>query len=215
MLIAAGVTATGLDITHISHVVNCDVPAALEVYPHRIGRTGRAGRKRDSHHAGRSAGAPPPPASSRASCTQRLGVGPDRGRSLLPPARSDPRVPPRTPPHRRARRRPHRPIAVERVQHRGYRGGRGQEYARGRERHTRPWPRHLQSRPPRPGQSAARRGPMRGVHAGAFRSAAGPPTPRCRQPSPTRSSRPSRRQFSAGRSSSGATPGDETACQVQ
>ena len=36
--------ARGLDIEHISHVVNYDVPASPEVYLHRIGRTGRTGR---------------------------------------------------------------------------------------------------------------------------------------------------------------------------
>src|SRR5580765_5642456 len=44
VLIATDVAARGLDITHISHVVNYDVPASPEVYLHRIGRTGRAGR---------------------------------------------------------------------------------------------------------------------------------------------------------------------------
>jgi ATP-dependent RNA helicase DeaD len=45
LLIATDVAARGLDITHISHVVNYDVPASAEVYLHRIGRTGRAGRE--------------------------------------------------------------------------------------------------------------------------------------------------------------------------
>ena len=45
LLIATDVAARGLDITHISHVVNYDVPASPEVYLHRIGRTGRAGRE--------------------------------------------------------------------------------------------------------------------------------------------------------------------------
>jgi ATP-dependent RNA helicase DeaD len=44
LLIATDVAARGLDIEHISHVVNYDVPASPEVYLHRIGRTGRAGR---------------------------------------------------------------------------------------------------------------------------------------------------------------------------
>jgi ATP-dependent RNA helicase DeaD len=44
VLIATDVAARGLDITHITHVVNYDVPASAEVYLHRIGRTGRAGR---------------------------------------------------------------------------------------------------------------------------------------------------------------------------
>src|SRR5580765_2660419 len=45
LLIATDVAARGLDITHISHVVNYDVPASPEAYLHRIGRTGRAGRE--------------------------------------------------------------------------------------------------------------------------------------------------------------------------
>lgn len=44
LLIATDVAARGLDIEHLSHVVNYDVPSAPEVYTHRIGRTGRAGR---------------------------------------------------------------------------------------------------------------------------------------------------------------------------
>lgn len=44
LLVATDVAARGLDIEHLSHVVNFDVPASAEVYLHRIGRTGRAGR---------------------------------------------------------------------------------------------------------------------------------------------------------------------------
>jgi ATP-dependent RNA helicase DeaD len=45
ILVATDVAARGLDIAHVSHVVNFDVPAAAESYVHRIGRTGRAGRE--------------------------------------------------------------------------------------------------------------------------------------------------------------------------
>ena len=45
LLIATDVAARGLDISHLSHVVNYDLPAAAESYVHRIGRTGRAGRE--------------------------------------------------------------------------------------------------------------------------------------------------------------------------
>ena len=45
LLIATDVAARGLDIAHVSHVVNYDVPASPEAYLHRIGRTGRAGRE--------------------------------------------------------------------------------------------------------------------------------------------------------------------------
>ena len=44
LLVATDVAARGLDIGHLSHVINYDVPAAPEAYVHRIGRTGRAGR---------------------------------------------------------------------------------------------------------------------------------------------------------------------------
>lgn len=44
VLVATDVAARGLDIPHISHVVNYDLPESPEDYVHRIGRTGRAGR---------------------------------------------------------------------------------------------------------------------------------------------------------------------------
>jgi ATP-dependent RNA helicase DeaD len=45
LLIATDVAARGLDIDHVSHVVNYDIPESPDVYVHRIGRTGRAGRE--------------------------------------------------------------------------------------------------------------------------------------------------------------------------
>jgi ATP-dependent RNA helicase DeaD len=45
LLIATDVAARGLDVQHVSHVVNYDVPPSAEAYVHRIGRTGRAGRE--------------------------------------------------------------------------------------------------------------------------------------------------------------------------
>ena len=45
LLVATDVAARGLDVQHVSHVVNYDVPSASESYVHRIGRTGRAGRE--------------------------------------------------------------------------------------------------------------------------------------------------------------------------
>jgi ATP-dependent RNA helicase DeaD len=45
LLIATDVAARGLDIEHVSHVVNFDVPSSPDAYVHRIGRTGRAGRE--------------------------------------------------------------------------------------------------------------------------------------------------------------------------
>ena len=45
LLVASDVAARGLDIPAVSHVFNFDVPIHAEDYVHRIGRTGRAGRK--------------------------------------------------------------------------------------------------------------------------------------------------------------------------
>jgi ATP-dependent RNA helicase DeaD len=45
ILIATDVAARGLDVEHVSHVINYDIPQTPEVYVHRIGRTGRAGRE--------------------------------------------------------------------------------------------------------------------------------------------------------------------------
>src|SRR4051812_2569907 len=45
ILVATDVAARGLDIEHVSHVVNYDVPSDPDAYVHRIGRTGRAGRE--------------------------------------------------------------------------------------------------------------------------------------------------------------------------
>lgn len=44
LLIATDVAARGIDVEHLSHVVNFDVPQTGEAYVHRIGRVGRAGR---------------------------------------------------------------------------------------------------------------------------------------------------------------------------
>jgi ATP-dependent RNA helicase DeaD len=45
LLVATDVAARGLDIENVSHVFNYDLPGDPEDYVHRIGRTGRAGRK--------------------------------------------------------------------------------------------------------------------------------------------------------------------------
>jgi len=48
-LIATDVAARGLDVENIELVINYDVPHELEIYVHRIGRTGRAGSKGESY----------------------------------------------------------------------------------------------------------------------------------------------------------------------
>ena len=48
VLVATDVAARGLDIPSVGHVVNFDLPAHIDDYTHRVGRTGRAG------HVGRA-----------------------------------------------------------------------------------------------------------------------------------------------------------------
>lgn len=43
VLVATDLASRGLDIEHLSHVINFDLPNEPEAYVHRIGRTGRAG----------------------------------------------------------------------------------------------------------------------------------------------------------------------------
>lgn len=45
VLVATDVAARGIDVSHISLVVNADLPESAERYVHRIGRTARAGRE--------------------------------------------------------------------------------------------------------------------------------------------------------------------------
>ena len=44
VLIATDIAARGIDVDHVSHVVNFELPHEPETYVHRIGRTGRAGQ---------------------------------------------------------------------------------------------------------------------------------------------------------------------------
>ncbi len=43
-LVATDVAARGIDVSHVTHVINYDLPQNIEQYIHRTGRTGRAGR---------------------------------------------------------------------------------------------------------------------------------------------------------------------------
>ncbi|MCU4676885.1 ATP-dependent RNA helicase SrmB [Catenovulum sp. 2E275] len=45
ILVATDVAARGIDIDDVSHVFNYDMPRTADIYVHRIGRTGRAGKK--------------------------------------------------------------------------------------------------------------------------------------------------------------------------
>ncbi|QQE80873.1 DEAD/DEAH box helicase [Alicyclobacillus sp. SO9] len=45
LLVATDVAARGIDVDNVTHVINYDLPQDPESYVHRIGRTGRAGKK--------------------------------------------------------------------------------------------------------------------------------------------------------------------------
>ena len=45
ILVATDVAARGLDIPNVTHVINYEVPSSFDDYVHRIGRTGRAGKR--------------------------------------------------------------------------------------------------------------------------------------------------------------------------
>ena len=45
VLVATDVASRGLDVDNITHVINFDMPQSYDDYIHRIGRTGRAGKK--------------------------------------------------------------------------------------------------------------------------------------------------------------------------
>lgn len=48
VLVATDIAARGLDVDHITHVINYDLPTEPETYVHRIGRTARAGEEGDA-----------------------------------------------------------------------------------------------------------------------------------------------------------------------
>ena len=45
VLISSNVTARGIDVQQVSTVINFDIPKCVHTYLHRIGRSGRWGRK--------------------------------------------------------------------------------------------------------------------------------------------------------------------------
>jgi superfamily II DNA/RNA helicase len=45
ILVATDLAARGIDVSHIAHVINYDLPQVAEDYVHRIGRTARAGAR--------------------------------------------------------------------------------------------------------------------------------------------------------------------------
>ncbi len=49
ILVATDIAARGIDVTHVSHVINYDIPNTTDAYIHRIGRTGRAERSGDAY----------------------------------------------------------------------------------------------------------------------------------------------------------------------
>jgi ATP-dependent RNA helicase RhlE len=48
ILVATDIAARGIDVLRISHVINYDMPETADAYTHRIGRTGRVGKKGDA-----------------------------------------------------------------------------------------------------------------------------------------------------------------------
>lgn len=44
VMVATDVASRGLDVPHVAHVINFDLPKDIDDYVHRIGRTGRAGK---------------------------------------------------------------------------------------------------------------------------------------------------------------------------
>lgn len=47
-LVCSDLISRGIDIEHVTHVVNYDAPVDMRKYVHRVGRTARAGRTGDA-----------------------------------------------------------------------------------------------------------------------------------------------------------------------
>ncbi|KAI4972251.1 hypothetical protein ZWY2020_003176 [Hordeum vulgare] len=45
VLVATDLPARGIDVPEVAHVINYEIPSSIDLYTHRIGRTGRAGKK--------------------------------------------------------------------------------------------------------------------------------------------------------------------------
>lgn len=43
-LVCSDLVSRGMDIKHVEHVINYDVPVDMRKYVHRVGRTARAGK---------------------------------------------------------------------------------------------------------------------------------------------------------------------------
>ena len=48
LMVASDVASRGLDIPEVSYVINFDMPSNIDIYVHRIGRTGRVGNQGNS-----------------------------------------------------------------------------------------------------------------------------------------------------------------------
>jgi superfamily II DNA/RNA helicase len=102
-LVATDVASRGLDVVHVTHVVNYGPPRDVTDYTHRIGRTGRAGR------SGRAITLVTPLGMKRWSFVLKQATwpipevdapGPSRRRPPSPDAREDHRARRRSPPPR-------------------------------------------------------------------------------------------------------------------
>ena len=121
-LVATDVASRGLDVAHVTHVVNLGVPRDVSDYTHRIGRTGRAGRHgvavtfvagRDERvHRATTSLEVRPPRDRTAPRALRRGAPPRRGRGTrregLRRCRGTSEAPPRAEPGRGRPRRARR-----------------------------------------------------------------------------------------------------------